>query len=110
MTQKYLGQKEVDIKDTPYKDYTAKEWALDYIMCYGGIDGEHHKTWVLDQVVRILNDTPVMVQEATWETPTLTEYRFTTGEPSEKYLQWVKDYEDGEDGEHTYSYEEGIAP
>jgi len=28
--------------------------ALDLILEYGGIDGGHHKQWVLDQVVRTL--------------------------------------------------------
>lgn len=58
--------------------------ALDIILQYGGIDGEHHKTWVIDQVVRIL-----------------------TGD---KYEEWVREACDGEDGPHTYSWEVGIAP
>jgi len=108
--QKYLGEKKVDIKNTPYKDYTNKDWALEYILSYGGIDGEHHKTWVLDQVTRILNDTPITLKKATWENPALSEYRFNIGKPSKKYKQWVKNYEKGEDGAHTYTYNEGIAP
>lgn len=30
------------------------EKALDLAWCYGQIDGEHHKTWVIDQMVRAL--------------------------------------------------------
>jgi hypothetical protein len=33
--------------------------ALDIIYMYGGIDGDHHKQWVLDQVVHILTETTV---------------------------------------------------
>ena len=28
--------------------------AVDLIVGYGGIDGDHHKAWVMDQVVRVL--------------------------------------------------------
>ena len=31
--------------------------ALDIITQYGGIDGAHHKQWVLDQIVRTLTKT-----------------------------------------------------
>jgi hypothetical protein len=63
-------------------DRTAK--ALKVIERYGGIDGAHHKQWVLDQVVRIL-----------------------TGR---KYKAWVKEMKAGDDGPETYSWDEGIAP
>jgi hypothetical protein len=58
--------------------------ALDLIDCCGGIDGGHHKQWVLDQVVRTL-----------------------TGEG---YAQWVAEHNDGEDGPETYLWDEGCAP
>ena len=58
--------------------------ALLTIASFGGIDGEHHKQWVLDQVVRNL-----------------------TGDA---YEAWVKEQRDGEDGPHTYDWSEGIAP
>jgi hypothetical protein len=51
---------------------------------YGGCDGAHHKTWVIDQMVRVL-----------------------TGDDYEK---WVAQYQDGEDGPETYEWDEGIAP
>ena len=60
------------------------EKALAVIGQYGGIDGDHHKTWVLDQVVRAL-----------------------TGD---HYNAWVADIKAGEDGPDTYSYDTGIAP
>lgn len=60
------------------------EEALKMILRYGGIDGGHHKMWVLDQVVRIL-----------------------TGDD---YEQWVTDAKDGEDGPNTYDWDEGIPP
>jgi hypothetical protein len=58
--------------------------AMEVIERYGGIDGAHHKQWVLDQVVRYLM--------------------------GDFYEQWVIDHCDGEDGPDTYSWDEGIAP
>jgi hypothetical protein len=58
--------------------------ALDMIHKYGGIDGGHHKQWVLDQVVRAL-----------------------TGD---KYAKWVEDHNAGDDGPNTYEWDVGIAP
>ena len=58
--------------------------ALELIVQYGGIDGAHHKQWVLDQVVRKLTG------------PT--------------YLNWVVEQCNGKDGPNTYEWDEGIAP
>ncbi len=60
------------------------EKALDLIIKYGGIDGDHHKAWVLDQVTRALSGTG--------------------------YRKLVKDACAGDDGPNTYSWEVGIAP
>ena len=57
--------------------------AIELIEKYGGIDGGHHKQWVLDQLMRILADD---------------------------YEKWKKRYEYGEDGINTYEWEEGMAP
>lgn len=106
---KYLGEEIVDIQDTVFKDYTPSDWAMYFIEAYGQIDGGHHKQWVLDQVARILKGTNVIVKKATWE-GSIAEWRIRLDDPSEEYLQWVIDMKDGEDGEDTYSYDEGIAP
>lgn len=59
-------------------------YILEPIERYGGSDGEHHKQWVIDQVVRrILGD---------------------------RYPQWVINMRAGEDGPDTYEWDEGIAP
>lgn len=54
--------------------------ALELAFCYGQIDGDHHKAWVIDQIVRILT--------------------------RDDYEEWVALYE--EDGE--YEWNTGIAP
>lgn len=58
--------------------------AMNVIERYGGIDGAHHKTWVIDQVARAL-----------------------TGE---HYQTWVIEMKAGEDGPETYGWDEGIPP
>ena len=117
----YLGETIItNLSGTPYVGYTKSDWALKFVEMYGQIDGTHHKAWVLDQVARILNDTPVIVSLAEWANGD-REYRFNISKnTSSKYQEWVKDmlgeitdeYED--DGEtfyeYEYSYEEGVAP
>lgn len=70
-------------RHNPRPDSQRIAEALQLIHSYGGIDGEHHKQWVLDQVVRVLADD---------------------------YEHWVKLQRDGEDGPDTYTWDEGIAP
>jgi hypothetical protein len=40
--------------------------ALDIAIRYGQIDGAHHKTWVIDQIVRLLagNDYDKLIKES----------------------------------------------
>lgn len=65
-------------------DQQKIEAALELALRYGGIDGDHHKMWVIDQMVRAL-----------------------TGD---KYSQWVATAKEGDDGPETYDWQEGIAP
>ncbi len=103
----YLGEAVLkSLKGTSFEGFGPTEWALEFVLHYGQIDGAHHKQWVLDQVARILNGTPVIVSLAQWANGT-KEIRFHTGEPSKKYLEWVKRAK-GED-EEEYGYEEGSA-
>lgn len=100
----YLGETIVDIKDTPYKYYTESDWVSFYITRYGSIQGEHHKTWVLDQIARLTKGTEVEVSIARWELGDF-EYRVNLKEPSEEYIKWVQEIEEG-----GHIYDEGIAP
>lgn len=108
---KYLGEFPVDLAKSKYSQYTSGDWALLFIEKYGGIDGDHHKAWVLDQVARCLNGVPVVVVEARWDDGE-TEYRISTAEEeSALYKTWVKALRGKEtDGEYEYDYEVGIAP
>jgi hypothetical protein len=107
----FQGEQEIDITTHPdYKDKTIIDWMLYFIERYGGYDGSHHKDWVLDQVARIANGTPVIVRHASWSGNDEISIRVTTGEPSQAYLDWVVEMKSGEDGADTYDYDEGIAP
>ena len=116
-TDGYLGEKIIsDLTGTPYVGFTPAQWAIEFIGRWGGIDGDHHKKWVLDQAARILHGTPVIVKKASWDRGANVkqiEYRIETGEPSAAYLQWVFEMKrgDAEEGqEDEYDYDEGIAP
>ena len=100
----YLGVTDV----TDQHPIEPVEGALLFMLLYGGIDGAHHKDWVLDQVARILNGAPIIVEEARWENGH-KELRYSVGE-SEQYHKWVRDLKDGEDGPESYGYDVGIAP
>ncbi len=75
---------------------------------YGGIEGEHHKTWMIDQVARILNGAPVEIKLARWDDGH-EEYRKSVS-TSERYKKWVKEMCEGEDGPKTWDWDVGIAP
>jgi len=83
----YLGEFSVDLSETPFAMFGSSDWALYFIERYGGIDGGHHKMWVLDQVARILNGCTINVVEARWSNGT-KEYRVSTGEAAQ-YTTWA---------------------
>ena len=58
----YLGELRIDISTTKYKDFTPVDWAMLWIKMYSGIDGAHHKDWLIDQVTRILKDTEIVMR------------------------------------------------
>jgi hypothetical protein len=80
----YSIPKQIEINHVaPLREKIEK--AIDLAVEYGGIDGAHHKMWVIDQIIQIL-----------------------AGE--ERYNQIVADSCSGEDGPNTYEWDEGIAP
>lgn len=101
----YLGETSMRQQDSPYKDHKPADWAMLFIEKYGQIDGAHHKTWVIDQVARILLGTPMMIFKASWEDGTV-EYRFRLSHSSYAYDFWVKKMK----GDDEYDYNEGVPP
>lgn len=61
-----------------------KDEAATIILEWGDIDGSHHKQWTLDQALRTLL--------------------------GDDYDETVTEWCMGEDGPHTYEWDEGIAP
>lgn len=109
---KYLGEEIIDVKKhEKYSRYTAKEWVLLYLEMYSGVDGSHHKDWVLDQIARILKGTQVEVKLAKWDNGK-SEYRFDTKNPTKEYKDWVLFMKGkiDENGDYEYDYDEGISP
>ena len=108
---KFIGEFEVDTTIHPvFANYTPSDWAMEFIESYGQIDGSHHKSWVIDQVARILKGSPVTVVEAVWDSG-YKEFRFWTDVPSDEYRLWVKRMlGDVVDDGYEYDYDEGIAP
>lgn len=82
--------------------------ALEYAIKYGGIDGAHHKDWVIDQMVRAL--TGCSMETGTAKDVDGVEYTYEYQGESEEYEQLVADACDGEDGPDTYSWDVGIPP
>lgn len=60
--------------------------ALAKIYQYGNIDGEHHKQWLIDQIVRTLCET------------------------EDAYNTWINNFKSGEEGPDTYEWDVGIPP
>ena len=84
------------------------EAALEIARRYGGIDGAHHKAWVIDQMVRALTDCPA-IERSTIDCRG-TPYAYEDQGESDAYLAFVADVRAGEDGPETYKWDEGIAP
>lgn len=105
----YLGETVLEIHKTKYIMYTPQDWVMFWIEKYGGIDGSHHKDWLIDQIARILKGTKVIVKIAKWDNG-YEEERFILDDASSEYNKWVADMCDGEDGPNTYIYDVGIAP
>lgn len=70
--------------DEPSSDAQKIQNAIELAVQFGGVDGAHHKDWVIDQMVRIL--------------------------AGDRYDQIVRDACNGEDGPESYTWETGIAP
>jgi hypothetical protein len=77
-------QEHIDWLDAVKAHDANTRQAIELIVKYGGIDGAHHKDWVLDQVVRLLAGS--------------------------EYENVIREAKAGEDGPNTYDWDEGIAP
>lgn len=85
------------------------EEALSVALQYGGIDGAHHKDWVIDQMVRALTGCPMV--EKTEEDCRGNDYTFLARVESEDYKAFVRAAcnPDGTE-EDEYTWSEGVPP
>jgi hypothetical protein len=90
----------------PQGDKVAK--ALDFALRYGGIDGSHHKDWVIDQMVRALTECPNVISFGVDSRG--QQYEYTVQGASPEYLKWVREARSGEDGPATYDWSIGVPP
>jgi hypothetical protein len=84
------------------------EKALEIAVRFGGIDGEHHKTWTVDQMVRALTGCPMV--EKTKADPRGQSFTYEIQGESEEYEKLVAAARAGEDGPETYEWDVGTPP
>ena len=82
--------------------------AINMAVSYGGIDGGHHKAWVIDQMVRLLTDCEYETVEA--EDYKGNKYTYDKLNEGKKYKKLVADACNGEDGPDTYEWDIGCPP
>ncbi|MEQ7008420.1 hypothetical protein ABN028_19800 [Actinopolymorpha sp. B17G11] len=70
---------------------------------YAYIDGSHHKTWTIDQMVRALTGCPLVTETA--RDYQGKEYSYTAQGESEDYRHFI-----ATDDEDDSPWDEGIAP
>lgn len=80
--------------------------ALDIACKSAGVDGEHHKQWVIDQMIRALTNCPMIQRKAL--NAQGKQYDYLAQGESDEYMEWVANFEDGDDGPKTWDI--GIAP
>ena len=84
--------------------------ALEVAVNYGTTDGEHHKVWVIDQMVRHLTGCPTVTGHGI-SSGDGQPFTFDTLGKSEDYEKFVRahNYDEAE-GEQLWEWDEGIAP
>jgi hypothetical protein len=89
---KFISEEVVEIKDTPFKDYTIKEWTLYFIGEYGMDDGAHHKHWLLDQIAKINTGNKIIISLIKY-TDRKDYYNIEIeDEKTKEYLEWTGKY------------------
>ena len=84
--------------------------ALELAVQYGGIGGDHHKAWVIDQMVRELTGCPTVQRESPFPWADGKKHIVATLGEAVEYHEFVRKAREGEDGPETYDWDTGIAP
>lgn len=83
-------------------------YALSVAFSLASFDGEHHKDYAIDQIVRKLTGCPLLAGKA--KDINGEEYTYYYQGESEEYKEWVKNYNAGKDGPNTYEWKVGTPP
>lgn len=84
------------------------EKALDFAVRFGQIDGDHHKMWTIDQMVRALTGCPIV--KGTAKDCNGDDYEYEAQGESADYVKLLREACYGADGPDTYEWDTGIAP
>jgi hypothetical protein len=82
--------------------------ARNIIIQYGGIDGDHHKAWVLDQTFRYLCGCPTVMKKA--KDYKGQEYEYETLGTNDEYNKLVLNAISSEYPQDQSEWDIGIAP
>jgi hypothetical protein len=82
--------------------------AIEIAVRFGGTDGDHHKAWVIDQMVRALTGCPE--KNKRFLSCNGSPYTAKVMVASKEYKKLIAEAKAGEDGPNTYSWDVGIAP
>ena len=99
----------IENMDTKYWNMVyARDKALEIAKDFGQTDGDHHKAWAIDQMVRALLDCPMTEKKGTdWKGQP---YTFLSMGESDNYRKFIAEAQNGEDEPETYGWNVGIAP
>lgn len=93
--------------ELPTVEQEKIDMALAIAEKYGSIDGAHHKSWTIDQMIRALTGCPMTTIHGVGE---YGDFTYKSMGESDEYKQWVISHNDGPDGPETYEWDTGIAP
>jgi hypothetical protein len=96
------------MKRSPDSKKQRIQEAIDLALSYGQIDGDHHKAWVIDQMVRALTGCPIVKKKAINFRD--EEYEYECQGESDEYLQLIKIYCHDDEDPEAYSWDEGCPP
>lgn len=99
--ERFDGECEVCVRNRAKK-------ALDIAFKFGSFDGEHHKMWVIDQMVRALTGCPTITKIIKGSDGKDYPYEFQSA--NHEYSDFVRKAQEGEEGLNTYEWDMGIPP
>ncbi|QVD49237.1 hypothetical protein LUCX_167 [Xanthomonas phage vB_XciM_LucasX] len=107
--ENYLGSTPVALKDTPWGGMSQMERIRWMAQQYGGIDGEDHQKWLVNQILRLTYNATITACVHRWRTGE-EEYHYTIGTSPEYDAYIYSLFENEEIDAQQLADLEGIAP